>query len=318
MGRATELTAVASWAHRVRGSLLLAACGDALGAPFEGRTRIDPQAVDALLADPPQPLRWTDDTALMLVLADHLARHRGTIDLDELARGFAAEWSRDPQRGYGAGASRLFARISAGESWASAVTELFDGQGSYGNGAAMRVAPVGLLPGLTPPQVAELARRSAEVTHAHPLGQDGAAVQAVAVSLAATTPPDATIDPEQFVAAVAAQARTPEFAAALAQVQTLVAERAGPDRVAAQLGCGVRAVESVPAALVAFLHAPRQPRAVIRYAICLGGDTDTIAAMAAAIAGARCGEQSLPVLWALRLEAVARLFTVGSALGVRQ
>jgi len=314
MGRSALLIGADSWAYRVRGSILLAACADALGAPFEGAVEVDPDEVVRLLEKPPDRLRWTDDTALTLVLADHLSRRQGTIDQDELAIEFAAEWSRDPDRGYGAGASEQFARIAAGVSWTRTSAELFAGQGSFGNGAAMRVASVGLVPGLGLSAVAARARRSAAVTHTHPLAQDGAVVQAVAVALAARSAESAPIAVDQFLAAVAAQVRTPEFRSALAQVQALTRRCATPSQVAEAVGNGVNAVQSVPAALAAFLASPEWPREVVRFAICVGGDTDTIAAMAAAICGARRGEKDLPVLWGLRVEASRRLSRVASAL----
>ncbi|HEY0697294.1 MAG TPA: ADP-ribosylglycohydrolase family protein [Micromonospora sp.] len=299
---------------RVRGCLLWAACADALGAPFESRLVVDPAAVDDLLANPPRHLRWTDDTALTLVLAEHLTGRGGAVDADELAPAFAAEWARDPGLGYGGGVSRQFERILAGESWRDTSVDMFGGQGSYGNGAAMRVAPVGLLPGVPLPEVAELARRSAVVTHAHPEATDGAAVQAVAVALAAGTDPADRIDPDRFVAALLPVAQSAQFRAALAELPDLVRHRAAPERVAGHLGSGVRAVESVPAALAAFLHAPGDPAAVLRFAVRMGGDTDTVAAMATAVAGAYCGDQALPERWWSRLAELPRLARAAEAL----
>ncbi|ROO63135.1 poly(ADP-ribose) glycohydrolase ARH3 [Micromonospora sp. Llam0] len=301
------------WLLRVRGAVLLAACADALGAPFEGLAAVDVAAVDHLLETPP-PLRWTDDTALTLALAEHLVRRGGDVDQDELASAFAAEWAAGPDLGYGAGVAAQFARIVAGESWVATSQEAFGGTGSYGNGAAMRVAPVGLLPGLPLAEVARRARRSAQITHAHPLAQDGAVAQAVAVAVAARSRQDTPIDTDLFLAAVATRLRTPQFRSALSIVRVLARRRATPGQIAEAVGNGVAAVESVPAALAVFLADPQRPHDVVRSAIQVGGDTDTIAAMAAAMCGARCGEQGLPVLWGLRLADTRRLWQVSSAL----
>jgi poly(ADP-ribose) glycohydrolase ARH3 len=298
----------------VRGALLLAACGDALGARFEGGPRVDPGTVERHLGDPPAELRWTDDTALALVLADHLARRRGTIYQDGLAAGFAAEWARNPDRGYGGGAAKLFAQLNSGTPWPQAARQLFGGQGSLGNGAAMRVAPVGLVADLDLSSVAELARRSAVVTHAHPLAADGAAVQALAVALAARLNRSAPVAVDRFGASITAHVREPEFRAALRQVCVLVRQRAAPEEVAATVGNDVTALGSVPAALTAFLRCPDDPREAVRFAICVGGDTDTIAAMTGALSGARCGEAELPALWTDRLEEGQRLRAVATAL----
>jgi poly(ADP-ribose) glycohydrolase ARH3 len=303
-----------TWADRVRGSLLLSACGDALGAPFEGATRIDPAEVDQWLDEPVAPLRWTDDTAMTLVLAGHLARRGGTVDEADLAGEFAAEWTREPDRGYGPGAARVLAAITGGTPWAQAARGLFDGAGSYGNGAAMRVAPVGLVAGLGPSAVAARARRSAAVTHAHPLGQDGAAVQAVAVAVAARTPTSGGLDADAFLAQVAAYTGTGEFRAALQRIAALTRRGTTPPEVAAQLGNDVSALGSVPAALAAFLTHPDDAYSAIGFAVRIGGDTDTIAAMTGALCGARGGTHAVPHQWQRRLEADDRVTALATDL----
>lgn len=303
-----------SWARRVRGCLLWSACGDALGAPFEGMRSIDPDAVRRRLDDPPPVLRWTDDTASTLVLAGHLARRGGTVDQRELAADLAAQWARDPGRGYGAGASWLFARITEGVPWSQAASALFGGQGSFGNGAAMRVAPVGLVAGLGPSAVAGRARRSAMVTHTHPAAQDGAVVQAVAVATAARSNPASPLAPDTFVAELSRHVATEGFRTALRKVAVLVRGGARPGQVAAEVGNGVSAVGSVPAALAAFLSVPDDPVAVVRFAIGTGGDSDTIAAMGGALAGARCGDRALPPAWRDRLEAADTITAVAARL----
>lgn len=313
-----------TWAARVRGSLLLSACGDALGAPFEGVAPVDPAEVDRWLDDPAGALRWTDDTAMTLTLADHLARRGGTVDEDELAGEFAAEWAREPGRGYGPGAAQVLGRIVGGLPWSQAAAELFHGAGSFGNGAAMRVAPVGLLTGLGLSAIAGRARRTAVLTHAHPLGQDGAVVQAVAVALAARTPqrsdPGAGgsgaggLDAGEFLAQVAATVETGEFRAALQRVGALVRRGTTPAQVGAELGNDISALGSVPSALAAFLAVPDDARRAIRFAICVGGDTDTIAAMTGALCGARLGAAALPPAWVRRLEAVEWATALATAL----
>jgi poly(ADP-ribose) glycohydrolase ARH3 len=301
------------WAQRVQGCLLLAACGDALGAPFEGSAPVDPAEVDAWMHDPTR-LRWTDDTAMMRVLAAHLVRRAGVVDRDELAVEFAREWSRDPDRGYGPGAAQVLGAVGGGEPWAHAASRIFAGQGSFGNGAAMRVAPVGLLPGLGLSAVAGRADRSAVVTHTHRFGRDGAVVQAVAVAVAARWPGSDPVSADRFLSRVAVHARTPQFRQMLAQVATLVSARATPVEVADQVGNDTAALGSVPAALAAFLSYPDQPRAALRFAICTGGDTDTIAAMTGALCGTRGGAGVLPALWTRRLEDATHMTRLATTL----
>jgi poly(ADP-ribose) glycohydrolase ARH3 len=310
----TATAGEATWKQRVRGSLLLSACADALGAPFEGATVVDPAAVDVWLKAPTSGLRWTDDTALTLALAEHLISTGGTVDQDTLATDLARTWAHDPNRGYGQGAATVLARIKQGMPWSQAAGELFNGQGSYGNGAAMRVAPIGLVPGLGLSAVAARARRSAAVTHAHPHAIDGAAVQAAAVAITARSNPAAPINPDEFVACLAAHAHTPEFRKALQRIIPLLRQDPDPAQVAAELGNDITATGSVPAAVAAFLRTPQDATAAIRFAVNLGGDTDTIAAMTGALIGARLGERSLPAAWQQRLEAAARISIVATSL----
>ena len=162
-------------------------------------------------------------------------------------------------------------------------------------------------------RVAELAQRSAAVTHAHPLGQAGAVVQACAVALAAASTPGTPVDRAAWWRRRAAAAAAPAYAAALRQVAGL-GPAAAPGTVAAAVGNGVAALEAVPAALAAFLAHPDQPADAIRFAIQVGGDTDTIAAMTGALAGARCGASALPRPWLRRLEFAGRLVAAADRL----
>lgn len=295
--------------ERARGALLGLACGDALGAPFEGHPAVSTAELAAWAAAQ-APLRVTDDTVLALVLAEHLAEHGCQVDQDALVLQFAHAWAADPGRGYGAGVRALFAQVLAGSPWREASAVQFGGTGSLGNGAAMRVAPVGFVDADLS-RVAEVARRTAVVTHAHPLGQVGAVVQACTVALAAASEPGDPVDRRAWCAALALRAS--EYRAALSQVAALPAA-ATPEQVAAAVGNDVEAVAAVPAALAAFLAHPDRPEDAIMFAVRIGGDTDTIAAMAGALAGARCGAAALPDTWLGRLESADRLTSAADRL----
>ncbi|MDP8977114.1 MAG: ADP-ribosylglycohydrolase family protein, partial [Actinomycetota bacterium] len=115
---------------RFRGALLGVAAGDALGAPFEGRARVHPAAVEAW-ARAEQPLRWTDDTLMTLGLARSLLECRG-FDGAHMAATFAEDHAAQPWRGYGAGPPRIFAALREGAAWHEAARSLFSGGGSFG------------------------------------------------------------------------------------------------------------------------------------------------------------------------------------------
>jgi ADP-ribosylglycohydrolase len=129
---------------------------------------------------------WTDDTHMALSIVEVLKTY-GHIEQDALARAFARRYQEEPYRGYGGGAARLLHQVAAGSDWRTISPALF-GTGSYGNGAAMRVAPLGGFFYQDLRQVIKEAQLSAEITHAHPEGQAGAIAVAVAAAIAAETP----------------------------------------------------------------------------------------------------------------------------------
>lgn len=166
---------------RARLSLEGLSVGDAFGDQFFA----NPDVVEGLIearALPRPPWLWTDDTQMTLSVVEQLARHGGIVP-DELARAFAARYER--KRGYGPAMHRLLAEIADGVPWQEAARKPFEGQGSHGNGAAMRVAPIGAYFAGEPEEAARQAALSAAVTHAHPEGIAGAVAVAVAASVAA-------------------------------------------------------------------------------------------------------------------------------------
>jgi poly(ADP-ribose) glycohydrolase ARH3 len=295
----------------VRGSLLGAACGDALGAPFEGAAAVPTALVEAW-ATSDRMLQHTDDTAMTLVLAMHLVEAGGAVDVPRLAEDFAREWQADPHRGYGAGPPRIFRAVLDGGDWAEVARSAFGGAGSWGNGGAMRVAPAAFAPGTIEDRV-EIARSQATVTHAHPLALDGAALQCAAVAVAAGSA-GSPLDPGELLATVGEHARTPELRQALEVVGELVEGGSSAEEVADSLGRDISALGSVPTALALFLRCPDDVRAAVESAVQVGGDADTIASMVGALAGARCGDGELPSSWVTRLECAEEMAALADAL----
>lgn len=128
---------------------------------------------------PPPPWRWTDDSNMAFSIFENL-RQFVEIRQDALAQSFATHY--DIARGYGASMHRRLGRIRDGEYWKHVnQTEPFQ---SYGNGGAMRVAPVGAYFADNLTKVVDQAQKSAEVTHSHPEGIAGAVAIAVAAAYA--------------------------------------------------------------------------------------------------------------------------------------
>ena len=156
--------------------------GDAFGELF---FRLSPYQTSP--ADLPSGMwRWTDDTHMALSIVETLKAH-GHIDQDALAQAFARRFAQEPYRGYGSGAIWLLNQVASGADWRDLSPRLF-GSGSYGNGAAMRVAPIGGYFCEDLKRAAHEARASAVVTHAHPEGQAGAIAVAIAAGIVANRP----------------------------------------------------------------------------------------------------------------------------------
>lgn len=229
-----------------------------------------------------------------------------------LPRALAWQWRTEPWRGYGTGPEKVFRALLLGVDWRRTASELFDGSGSYGNGGATRIAPVALTAGPLD-EVCEQARAVAAITHQHPIGQAGAALQAAAVALALALPQDVALDREWFLDALDACHRQPQFRARLNRLRHVL-DDSRPARAARSLGNGIPALESVPMAVLAFLRSPDDPEQTLEFAAQVGGDTDSIAAMAGTLAGARCGATRLPSDLLTRLDAGPRIVTVADAL----
>lgn len=299
---------------RYRGALVGVAVGDALGAAFEGhagpvrRTQVA-EHLESLL-----PTRFTDDTAMTIAVAESLLDVDG-LDPDHLAGTFVAHHSREPHRGYGAGTASLLRSIAGGADWRTAAPSQFRGTGSFGNGAAMRAAPYGLWAD-DPDRAAALARRGAAVSHSHPLAADAAAVQAAAVAHALSWSGAPGAHVHELLDALRSTATTDELASRLDLAGTLF--DADVATVAARVGTSVAAVDAVPAAVCAFVHHPGSLDRAVAFAIELGGDTDTIASMTAAIGGAALGEAAIPVTWWQRTEGAATMRELADRIFVRR
>src|SRR4029077_6405648 len=103
---------------------------------------------------------------------------------DALAQRFAERFGEEPDRGYGKMARIILRSLLRGDDWRRASAAAFGGTGSMGNGAAMRVAPLGAWFADDLGRVVTEARARAEVTHAHAEGQAGAIAVALAAAFA--------------------------------------------------------------------------------------------------------------------------------------
>ncbi len=280
------------------GGMVGSALGDAIG---ELAFHYPSKEGLCIQLDQLREFRYTDDSAMSIGLAESILK-KGFPDQQDLGETFRTNFEREPWRGYASGPPTIFSMVERpGITYAEAASSLFGGTGSFGNGAAMRIVPVGLF-FHNSPDLYEQACISASVTHAHPVGEDGAAVQARAISLAVKLDPREEFPLKAFIDTLMDFARTPEVEEKILLVQRLIDAHAPPSYAAEQLGRTVAVHESLPFALYSFLCHPKSFEDCLYCAILHGGDRDTLGAMACAVSGAYLGIESIPESWRQRLE----------------
>ncbi|MGH8079003.1 MAG: ADP-ribosylglycohydrolase family protein [Lysobacter sp.] len=288
--------------QRARLSLDGLSVGDAFGQCFFQ----DPATAQAWLEQrqlPPAPWYYTDDTLMSLSVVAVLAA-RNEIDQDRLALSLAHHYDYD--RAYGPSMHRVLERIAGGEPWREVAGASFGGQGSHGNGAAMRAAPIGAYFSDDLDNVARQAALSAEVTHHHPEGVAGAVAVAVAAAHAwryrvlEQRPAHA-----QFIASVVESLPVSEVRSKLLRAQAM--DRVSSlDQAVAVLGNGIEmsAQDTVPYALWCCAQALDDYESALWLAVTAGGDRDTLCAIVGGVVACYVGEKGIPASWRLRREAL--------------
>ncbi|MGW2803190.1 ADP-ribosylglycohydrolase family protein [Streptomyces sp. NPDC001269] len=272
------------------------AVGDAFGAQFFVPDNL-PALRDQQLPKAPWP--WTDDTEMACSIHQLLVQ-RGEVDQDELARSFAER--HDFDRGYGPAMNRLLRLVRQGGNWRELAAALFDGQGSWGNGAAMRVAPLGARYPGDPEHAARQAALSAEVTHTHPEAVAGAVAVAVAASRAAhrRTEPVTGTDLLAIVLDLVPPSRVRD---GIVEARTLL-DQPHVELAAHHLGNGrqVSAVDTVPFTLWCAARNLTDYATALWATASAGGDVDTTCAIVGGIVASRVGTQGIPAPWRNRTE----------------
>ncbi len=269
--------------------------GDAFGQGFF----INSQLLEQLITEralPSPPWFFTDDTLMTLSIVSNL-RQFGTINQDALARSFAERY--DYERAYGPSMHRALGRIRDGEDWRDVAGSLFAGQGSFGNGAAMRVAPLGAFFADDFPELIEQARLSAEVTHAHPEAIAGAIAVAVAAGVAVCARKQA-VKPMvgEFFAEILSCTPSSEVKSKLARAQTMPGST-DIAHVAAMLGngTGVSAQDTVPFAVWCAAQWLDDFETAMWKTVSALGDRDTTCAIVGGIVASFTGREGIPSNW---------------------
>lgn len=330
--------------HRASGCLYGLAYGDALGKATEFM-RYDEIVMRYGSAGPRQldgdPALVTDDTQMTIAVADALLASAEEPPLTpdrlepHLRQRFLHWWaSPDNDRAPGMTCLNACAQLATGRRWQEATVV-----GSKGCGANMRVAPVGLVPGLTDEQRAGAAQLQAALTHGHPTGLAASELTAVAVHLLRTGSATAASlpaalrehcheqrstyheawlgdlwtvagadDPQRFIAR--------GWDECLTALDRLDAALALPDPggdPCLATGAGWIAEEALATALYCFLRHSDDPVSALARGAASSGDSDSIASLAGGFAGAAYGLQVWPRGWVGRIEYGTELARLGAA-----
>jgi ADP-ribosylglycohydrolase len=242
-------------------------------------------------ADRTAPWRHTDDTEMAASVIEHLGE-LGSISQAVLAAIFAARM--DPARGYGHGAEGLLTFIRQGLSWRVLASAAMGGEGSFGNGAAMRVAPLGAFFADDLARVSAEARLSAEVTHSHPEGIAGAIAVAVGAALACRSE---GMTGDEYLRAVLEWTPKSLVRDRLEDARGLLASN-DLQQVADRLGNGaqVSAMDTVPFCLWIAARGLDFEESLWRTVSVLG-DRDTTCAIVGGIVACRSGIGGIPESW---------------------
>lgn len=283
--------------NRAFNSLQGLSVGDAFGEKFF----LHPNVAENIIASraiPALPWYFIDDTQMALSIY-WVLREFGEIKQDELAKSFARRY--DQERGYGAGMQRLLLSIRDGGKWQDLSPNLFSGQGSYGNGGAMRVAPLGAFFADDMDLVVEQARKSAEVTHFHNEAIAGTVAVAVAAAFACKlkesnkpNKPNKT----EFLDLILPYIPESEVASKVRRARNLQ-DNISVNSAAAILGNGtkVSAQDTVPFALWCAAQSLDNYEEALWLTVSGLGDRDTTCAIAGGIVVLYAGVESIPDTW---------------------
>ncbi|MFI8299310.1 ADP-ribosylglycohydrolase family protein [Streptomyces nigra] len=336
------MTATTVRKRAATGSLLGLALGDALGFPTEFNdvpsilAKCGPWREMAL----PKPAIVTDDTQMTLALGKGLrtAMDRGPLGPERLERPVREEfvdWYRSPENNRAPGRTCLVACDLLEDErrpWQDASRI-----GSKGCGANMRVAPLGLVRGLDDEQRAGAAQLQSGLTHGHPTALAASDLTAHAVHLLARGADPAGLvgllrsyaydnrtryherwlgdlwtrsqdpSPEHFIAR-----GWDECLAVLERLQEAVRSVSPETDPCLATGEGWIAEEALATGLLCFLWFVDEPLTALRRAACTAGDSDSIACLAGAFAGAHLGADAWPADWADRIEYRGDLLALGA------
>jgi ADP-ribosylglycohydrolase len=271
-------------------------CGDAFGERFFVPTEMA-RLLIAQRTIPSKPWRYTDDTAMAISIAEILEEF-GEINAERLAESFGRRFLADPHRGYGPAMHALLPELAtAPASWKDLAPLLFNGKGSFGNGAAMRAAPIGAYFADDPEAVIRQAKLSAQITHSHSEGIAGAIAVALAAGLACRSE-SPTISAQQFLQEIFERTPVSQVRSGIARALELARDTT-VEKAVEILGNGanISAQDTVPFCLWVAAHNLHNYEDALWTTVTGLGDRDTTCAIVGGIVVMSAGDQSIPWNW---------------------
>jgi len=283
---------------RARLSLEGLSVGDSLGGFLEGSNRAETNIIVANRQPPDIEWRYTDDTNMALSIYAILMQFQ-KIEQDQLAQSYADRYDRG--RGYGPGARRMLSRIRNGEDFRDFNTKMYNG-GSYGNGGAMRVAPVGAYFADDIDAVIENAKLSCEITHAHPEGIAGAIAVAVAAAIANNLNGQEKPTRAEFIEQILPHVPEGDVKSGIRRTRDIKSTTIS--HVTGMIGNGskISAQDSVPFVLFCAGEWLDDYEEAIWQTMSGGGDADTNCAMVGGIVACFVGQDGIPQKWIAQRE----------------
>ena len=271
--------------------------GDAFGESFFG----DKELILSHIRNrtiPKTSWEFTDDTVMAIAVYKQL-KNNYTINQDQLAQDFAINHSKDLNRGYGATARRILRGIGEGQNWKEISKSVFEGMGSMGNGASMRVSPIGAFYFDDLERVKEQAIHSAEITHSNIEGVTGAIAVAIGTALATKLKLNKEeISPDEFISKIVEYLPDTDTKSKIKKSIT-VPYKYNIETVKSILGNGSKIMvqDTVPFSIWCSAHNLNNFKEAIWKAVSILGDRDTICAIVGGIVIMSTDENKIPIEW---------------------
>jgi ADP-ribosylglycohydrolase len=283
-------------------SLLGVSIGDAFGESFFGKTDEISKSIESRKI-PETKWEFTDDTIMAIAVFEELERD-GNIDQDKLIKRICLNHNLDINRGYGATARKILREINEGQDWRIVTKNVFAGQGSMGNGAAMRSSPIGAFHYDDLKKVNELAIKSAEITHSNIEAITGAIAIATGTALATKMKVENHIlSPIDFLDKILSELPDTDTKSKISKSKSVSYDyQIETVRTILGNGTNMTSQDTVPFAIWCAAYNLENFENGLWKAVSILGDRDTICAMVGGIIIMSSNEKNIPTAWTASVE----------------